>query len=60
VEVQPKAAKEPPPRKARTGGLANMMQMLRAARDDVTQLYEVTSFIKEFTSIQYVIYSHTS
>jgi hypothetical protein len=41
VEVQPKAATEPPPKKARTGGLANMMELLRAAGDYVMQLYEV-------------------
>ena len=41
VEAQPKAATEPPPKKARTGGLANMMELLRAAGDYVMQLYEV-------------------
>jgi hypothetical protein len=50
VEVQPKAATKPPPKKARTGGLANMMEMLRDAGDYVMQLYEVTSFINELTS----------
>ena len=41
AEAQPKAATEPPPKKARTGGLANMMELLRAAGDYVMQLYEV-------------------
>jgi hypothetical protein len=43
AKVQPKAATKPPPKKARTGGLANAMELLRAAGDYVLQLYEVTS-----------------
>jgi hypothetical protein len=50
MEVQPKLAIEPPPKKARTGGLANMMDMLRVEGDYVMQLYyEVMSFINEIT-----------
>jgi hypothetical protein len=60
VEVQPKAATEPPPKKARTGGLANMMELLCGACDYVMQLYEVTSFIHELTSIHCVIISRIS
>jgi hypothetical protein len=60
VEAQPKAAPEPPPKKARTGGLANMMELLRAAGDYVMQLYEVASFINELTSIHCVINSRIS
>jgi hypothetical protein len=60
VEVQPKAAIEPPPKKGWTGRLANMMELFRAAGDYVTQLYEVTVFINELTSIHCVINSHSS
>jgi hypothetical protein len=37
VEVQPKAGTEPPPKKARTGGLANMIELLRVIVDYVMQ-----------------------
>jgi hypothetical protein len=60
VEVQPKAATKPPPKKARTGGRANMMEVLRVAGDYVMQLYEVTSFINEFTSTRCTMNSHIS
>jgi hypothetical protein len=60
VEVPPKVATEPPTKKARMGGLANMMELLGAARDYVMQLYEVTSFINEFTSIHCAVNSHIS
>jgi hypothetical protein len=45
AEVHPRAAKEPPPKKTRTRGLANTMVLLRVACDDVMQLSEMTNCI---------------